>query len=155
MEKNRSVRTMKKFYLEVGVGIFMIAGILALGYLSVRLAKMEGIGARGYALEAIFSNSGGLKTGAYVVIAGVEVGRVTSIKLDDYQAKVSLRLPVGLEIQEDAIAAIRTRGLIGEKYVELSPGGSEHLLKPGQRIRDTQPPVDLEQLISGYVFGKL
>ncbi len=146
---------MKKFDLELGVGLFMIAGILALGYLSVRLAKMEVIGERGYSLEAIFSNSGGLKTGASVVIAGVEVGRVTSIELDDYQARISIHLPAGLKIQEDAIAAIKTKGLIGEKYVELSPGGSEHILKPGQRIRDTQPPVDLEQLISGYVFGKL
>jgi phospholipid/cholesterol/gamma-HCH transport system substrate-binding protein len=146
---------MKKFDLELGVGLFMIAGILALGYLSVRLAKLEVIGQAGYNLEAIFSNSGGLKSGASVAIAGVDVGRVKSIKLDDYRALVSLHLASGIKIQEDSIAAIKTRGLIGEKYVEISPGGSDVILKPGQRIRDTQPPVDLEQLISSYVFGKL
>lgn len=146
---------MKKFDLELGVGLFVIAGILALGYISVRLAKMEVIGRKGYDLEAIFSNSGGLKTGASVVIAGVEVGRVRSIKLDDYQALISIHLPDGIKIQEDSIASIKTKGLIGEKYVEITPGGSDEILKPGQRIRDTQPPIDLEQLISGFVFGKL
>jgi len=146
---------MRKFDLELGVGLFMIVGILALGYLSVRLAKMEVIGERGYDLEAVFSNSGGLKTGASVVIAGVEVGRVKSIKLDDYQALISIHLPSSIKIQDDSIATIKTKGLIGEKYVEITPGGSDVILKPGQKIRDTQPPIDLEQLISSYVFGKL
>jgi len=155
LEKDRGVKTMRKFDLELGVGLFMIAGILALGYLSVRLAKMEVIGQKGYDLEAVFSNSGGLKSGASVVIAGVEVGRVRSIKLDDYQALISIHLPSGIKLQDDSIATIKTKGLIGEKYVEITPGGSEDILKPGQKIRDTQPPVDLEQLISSYVFGKL
>jgi phospholipid/cholesterol/gamma-HCH transport system substrate-binding protein len=146
---------MRKFDLELGVGLFMIAGILALGYLSVGLAKMEVMGQKGYDLEAEFSNSGGLKTGASVVIAGVEVGRVKSIRLDDYQALISIHLPSGIKIQDDSIATIKTKGLIGEKYVEITPGGSEDILKDGQKIRDTQPPVDLEQLISSYVFGKL
>jgi phospholipid/cholesterol/gamma-HCH transport system substrate-binding protein len=146
---------MRKFDLELGVGLFMIAGILALGYLSVGLAKMEVMGQKGYDLEAVFSNSGGLKTGASVVIAGVEVGRVKSIRLDDYQALISIHLPSGIKIQDDSIATIKTKGLIGEKYVEITPGGSEDILKDGQKIRDTQPPVDLEQLISSYVFGKL
>ncbi|OPX40867.1 MAG: outer membrane lipid asymmetry maintenance protein MlaD [Deltaproteobacteria bacterium] len=146
---------MRKFDLELGVGLFMIAGILALGYLSVRLAKMEVIGQKGYDLEAVFSNSGGLKTGASVVIAGVDVGRVKSIRLEDYQALISIHLPSKIKLQDDAIATIKTKGLIGEKYVEITPGGSEDILKPGQKIRDTQPPVDLEQLISSYVFGKL
>jgi phospholipid/cholesterol/gamma-HCH transport system substrate-binding protein len=146
---------MRKIDLELGVGLFMIAGILALGYLSVRLAKMEVIGQQGYELKAVFSNSGGLKTGASVVIAGVEVGRVKSIKLDDYQAVIAIRLPSGVKIQDDSIASIKTKGLIGEKYVEITPGGSDIILKGGQKIRDTQPPVDLEQLISSYVFGKL
>jgi phospholipid/cholesterol/gamma-HCH transport system substrate-binding protein len=146
---------MRKFDLELGVGLFMIAGILALGYLSVGLAKMEVMGQKGYDLEAVFSNSGGLKSGASVVIAGVEVGRVKSIRLDDYRALISIHLSSGIKIQEDSIATIKTKGLIGEKYVEITPGGSEDILKAGQKIRDTQPPVDLEQLISSYVFGKL
>jgi phospholipid/cholesterol/gamma-HCH transport system substrate-binding protein len=146
---------MRKFDLELSVGLFMIAGILCLGYLSVRLAKMEVFSSNGYDLQAEFSNSGGLKNGASVVIAGVEIGRVKDIKLKDYQALVLLHIPGDIKIQEDSIATIKTKGLIGEKFVEITPGGSEKTLKPGDRIRDTQPPVDLEQLISSYVFGKL
>jgi phospholipid/cholesterol/gamma-HCH transport system substrate-binding protein len=146
---------MKKFDLELTVGLFMLAGIICLGYLSIKLGKLEVLGGTGYEIEALFSNSGGLKTGSSIVIAGVEVGRVTSISLDDYQALATLRLTQDVKIQEDAIASIKTRGLIGEKYVEITPGGSEVFINPGGRIRDTQSAVDLEQLISNYVFGKL
>ncbi len=146
---------MRKFDLELAVGIFMIAGILCLGYLSIKLGRMEVLGEKGYEVFAIFSNSGGLRAGSPVVIAGVEVGRVKEITLDDYQARVRINLPVDVKIQEDAIASIKTKGLIGEKYIEITPGGSEKFVEPGGRIRDTQPAVDLEQLISNYVFDKL
>jgi phospholipid/cholesterol/gamma-HCH transport system substrate-binding protein len=146
---------MKKIDLELAVGLFMIAGIICLGYLSIKLGKLEVIGNKGYEVQAVFSNSGGLKTGSSVVIAGVEVGRVKEIGLEDYEARVVLSLPLDIKIQEDAIASIKTRGLIGEKYVEITPGGSEKLIEPGGRIRETQPPVDLEQLISKFVFGKI
>ncbi len=146
---------MKKIDLELSVGLFIIAGIICLGYLSIKLGKMEVLGSKGYEVYAIFSNSGGLKTGASVVIAGVDVGRVKSITLEDYQARVILNLPENVNIQEDAIASIKTRGLIGEKYIEITPGGSEKLIPPGGRIRETQPAVDLEELISNFVFGKI
>ncbi len=146
---------MKKIDLELSVGLFIIAGIICLGYLSIKLGKMEVLGSKGYEVYAIFSNSGGLKTGSSVVIAGVDVGRVKGITLEDYQARVILNLPENVNIQEDAIASIKTRGLIGEKYIEVTPGGSEKLIPPGGRIRETQPAVDLEELISKFVFGKL
>jgi len=146
---------MKKFDLEMVVGLFMVAGIICLGYLSIKLGKLEVFGGEGYELKAVFSNSGGLKTGSSVVIAGVDVGRVKEISLQNYQARVTLTLPVDVKIQEDAIASVKTKGLIGEKYIEISPGGSEKLIPPGGRIRDTQPAVDLEQLISSFVFGKI
>ena len=146
---------MKRFNLELAVGLFMIAGIVCLGYLSIRMGKMEVFGEKGYEIKAIFSNSGGLKAGSSVVIAGVDVGRVKKIILDDYQALAVLSLPLDLKIQEDAIASIKTKGLIGEKYIGITPGGSEKIIEPGGRIRDTQPAVDLEQLLSSYVFGKL
>jgi len=146
---------MKKFDLELAVGIFMIIGIICLGYLSIKLGKMEVFGDKGYEIQAIFSNSGGLKPGSSVVIAGVEVGRVKGIALDDYQAKVILNLPLNVKIQEDAIASIKTKGLIGEKYVEITPGGADELIEPGGRIRDTQSAIDFEEIISNYVFGKI
>lgn len=146
---------MKKVNLELSVGLFMIVGIICLGYLSIRLGKMEVLGGKGYEVQAVFSNSGGLKAGSSVVIAGVEVGRVKRIVLDDYQALVVMNLPLDVKVQEDAIASIKTKGLIGEKYVGITPGGSEKTIEPGGRIRDTQPAVDLEQMISSFVFGKL
>jgi phospholipid/cholesterol/gamma-HCH transport system substrate-binding protein len=146
---------MKKFDLELAVGFFMIIGIICLGYLSIKLGKMEVFGDKGYEIQAVFSNSGGLKSGSSVVIAGVEVGRVKRIVLDDYQAKVFINLPLDVKIQEDAIASIKTKGLIGEKYVEITPGGADELIKPGGRIRETQSAIDFEELISNYVFGKI
>ncbi|MFP3871141.1 MAG: outer membrane lipid asymmetry maintenance protein MlaD [Syntrophobacteria bacterium] len=146
---------MRRFDLELSVGIFVIVGIICLGYVSIKLGKMEVFGGQGYELYAMFADSGGLKTGSPVVIAGVEVGRVKDIGLEDYQARIVMRLPWSVEIQEDAIASIKTKGLIGEKYIEITPGGSEKIVEPGGRIRDTLPAVDLEELISNFIFGKV
>jgi phospholipid/cholesterol/gamma-HCH transport system substrate-binding protein len=146
---------MRKFDLELSVGLFILAGILCLGYLSIRLAKMEVFGGNGYQLYAVYTDIGGLKEGAAVVMAGVEVGRVKSISLEDYKAKVILSVQQGLEIQDDAIASIKTKGLIGEKYIQITPGGSEDIIPAGGRIWETEPAVDLEQLISKFAFGKV
>jgi phospholipid/cholesterol/gamma-HCH transport system substrate-binding protein len=146
---------MRKFDVELAVGFFLLIGIICLGYLSFKLGKMEIVGTRGYDITAVFSDSGGLKVGSGIVIAGVDVGRVRDITLDNYEARVVMRFPTGIKIQEDSIASIRTRGLIGEKYVEITPGGSEKTIPPGGKIRDTQPAVNLEDLISKYIFGKI
>jgi phospholipid/cholesterol/gamma-HCH transport system substrate-binding protein len=144
---------MRKFDLELAVGIFMIAGMVCLAYLTIKLGQLEVLGEKGYEIQAVFSSSGGLKTGSSVVIAGVDVGRVKKVVLDDYEARVTMSLPLEVKIQEDAIASIKTKGLIGEKYVEISPGGLDENIEPGGVIRDTQPPIDIEQLISKYIFG--
>ncbi len=146
---------MRKFDLELAVGFFLLIGIVCLGYLSIKLGKMEVLGGKGYELTAVFANSGGLKAGSGIIIAGVDVGRVKSIALDDYKARVVMYFPADIKIQEDSIASVKTKGLIGEKYIEITPGGSEKAIPPGGKIRDTQPAVDLEELISKYVFGKV
>jgi len=146
---------MRRFDIELTVGLFLIAGILCLGYLSIKLGKMEVLGSEGYEIYGFFGNSGGLKNGSSISIAGVEVGRVKGVVLENYQAKVVMSLSQGVKIQEDAIASIKTRGLIGEKFVEITPGASEKILGPGGRIRETLPAVDFEQLLSSYVFGKI
>jgi phospholipid/cholesterol/gamma-HCH transport system substrate-binding protein len=146
---------MKKIDLEMSVGIFVLAGLACLAFLSIKVAKTEIFGGKGYEIHAIFSDTGGLKEGASVVIAGVKVGRIKSIVMDNYEARVVLSLPYDLKIQEDAIASIKTKGLIGEKYLVISPGGSEEIIQPGGRIRETMPPVDVEELISNYVFGNI
>ena len=146
---------MRKLDIELAVGLFLIVGIICLGYLSIKLGKMEIFGGEGYNVQAIFSDSGGLRTGSAVEIAGVEVGRVKSVSLEDYQAKIMIHLSQNVKIQEDSIASIKTKGLIGEKYVEISPGGADEMIQPGGKIRDTQPPVDFEELIARFVFGKV
>jgi len=146
---------MRKLDIELAVGLFLIVGTICLGYLSIKLGKMEIFGGEGYNVHAIFSDSGGIRTGSAVEIAGVEVGRVKSVSLEDYQAKIMIHLDQDVKIQEDSIASIKTKGLIGEKYVEISPGGAEEMIQPGGKIRDTQPPVDFEELIARFVFGKV
>ena len=101
------------------------------------------------------STVAGLRVGATVEIAGVQVGRVQDIKLAEYAAAVTLRIDKQVQLQEDAIASIRTRGVIGEKYVRVSPGGSDHLLSAGGRIREVEPPIDIETLIGHFIQGKL
>ncbi len=141
--------------VELGVGIFVILGLLGLAYLSINLGRVQFLGGGGYLVNADFPTVGGLKSGSSVEIAGVEVGRVEDIGLSDYQAHVQLRINHGVKLQEDSIASIKTKGLIGEKYIRISPGGSEKLIQPNGKIREVEAPVDLEELISKYVFGKV
>jgi phospholipid/cholesterol/gamma-HCH transport system substrate-binding protein len=146
---------MERSKVNVAVGVFVVLGILALGYLSIKLGRVAILSTGGYLVVADFPSVGGLRSGASVEIAGVEVGRVESIGLADYQARVVLRLNSDVKLQEDAIASIKTKGLIGEKFIRLSPGASEKLIPSNGRIREVEAPVDLEELISKYVFGKV
>jgi phospholipid/cholesterol/gamma-HCH transport system substrate-binding protein len=141
--------------VEIAVGVFMLAGVLALGYLSIRLGQVDLFGARGYNVIADFPTVGGLKSGSVVEIAGVRVGRVESIRLKDFQARVAMHIDQGIPIQTDAIVSIKTKGLIGEKFVQINPGGSEKLVGDGGRLTEVEAPVDIEELISKYVFGKI
>jgi len=146
---------MKRFNLEVTVGLFVVLGLCALAYLSIRLGQLQIGRGNTYDLTAVFPTVAGLREGATVEVAGVQVGRVRDIQLADYAAAVTLRLDKKLQLQDDAIASIRTRGLIGEKYVRITPGGSERLLTAGGRIREVEPPIDLETLIGHFIQGKL
>ncbi len=99
---------------------------------------------------------GGLKVGALVEIAGVEVGRVRSLSLDDnYQARVVLDIDKKVKLQDDSIASIKTKGLLGEKYIDIVPGGEDEMIEDGGKILDTEPPIDLEELIAKFIFGKV
>ncbi|HSA62731.1 MAG TPA: outer membrane lipid asymmetry maintenance protein MlaD [Nitrospiraceae bacterium] len=146
---------MEKTRLELIVGAFVLVGIVCLGYLSIKLGKLEVIGGDLYEVEAQFSSASGLKTGATVEIAGVEVGRVKSIALKDDRAMVKLAVQNGTKLYSDTIASIKTRGIIGEKFLALSPGGGGDPLKAGDMIRDTESGLDLEELVSQYVHGKV
>jgi phospholipid/cholesterol/gamma-HCH transport system substrate-binding protein len=144
---------MKRLNVETAVGLFVIAGILCLAWLSVKLGKLEVLESDTVPVIAEFSSVSGLKEGAAVEIAGVEVGKVVSIAEKEYKARVTMKLRKGIPLQEDAIASIRTRGLIGDRYVSLSPGASDRLIPPGGRIRETEPAVDLEGILGQFIHG--
>jgi phospholipid/cholesterol/gamma-HCH transport system substrate-binding protein len=141
--------------VELGVGVFMLLGVAALAYLSVNLGNVAVFGRRGYTVYADFPTVGGLKMNSSVEIAGVTVGRVESIRLDNYQARVTMRIEPDVKLQDDVIVSIKTKGLIGEKFVSISPGGSDKIVPPGGRLKEVEAPVDLEELIAKYVFGKV
>jgi phospholipid/cholesterol/gamma-HCH transport system substrate-binding protein len=146
---------MTRINTEVVVGFFLLLGLLALGYLAVKLGKMEVVGSSGYTVRATFSNVAGLRVGTSVEIAGVDVGWVEGIHLKNYQAVVAFRIKDEVQLPEDSIASIRTKGLIGEQFVRISPGGAERNLQPGDEIKETEPPVDIMELIANYAFGKI
>jgi phospholipid/cholesterol/gamma-HCH transport system substrate-binding protein len=146
---------MARVSLEVVVGVFLLVGLLAMGYLAIKLGRMEVIGGSGYPVHATFSNIAGLRSGSAVEIAGVEIGRVERIALQNYAAHVTFRINGDVKLPEDSIASIRTKGLIGEQYVRISPGGAEQNIPPGGEIKETEAPVDIMELIANYAFGKL
>ena len=146
---------MRRSLLDVAVGVFVLLGILALGWLSIKLGKVDFVGGHTYTVTADFPSAGGLKTGSSIEIAGVEIGRVSAVQLANYQARVVMSIRNGVKLTEDSIASIKTRGLIGEKFINLSPGGSDRVIKPGGKITEVEPPIDLEELLSKYVFGKV
>lgn len=146
---------MERAKLELVVGVFVFVGLACLAYLSVKLGKLEVIGGNNYVVEAEFTSASGLKSGASVEIAGVEVGRVKGIGLQGDRAMVALAIRDGVKLYTDSIASIKTRGIIGDKYVALSLGGGGDPLKEGEKIRDTESGLDLEELVSQYVHGKV
>ncbi|MFH1489587.1 MAG: outer membrane lipid asymmetry maintenance protein MlaD [Pseudomonadota bacterium] len=148
---------MKSATVEISVGVFVLIGILCVGYLTVRLGKMELIGDNYYDLFARFQSASGLKKGSNVEMAGVSIGQVDNISLDRERkvALVKLKIKQGILLSDDAIVSVKTAGLIGDKYIMIRPGGSDKVLKPGSLITETESAVDLEALISKYVFGGL
>ncbi len=146
---------MKKYSMETTVGVFVLAGLLCVAYLTVRLGKLEILGGNNYSVTARFKDVTGLKNGAAVEMAGVRIGRVGGVSLDtkDNMALVRLDIDKGVRLTDDSIASIKTSGLIGDKFVKISPGGSDDVLGPGGLIVDTESSVDLGDLIGKYVFG--
>ena len=148
---------MKKWSVEVAVGLFVLIGIACIGYLTIRLGKMEIIGDNYYTVSARFQSIAGLKAGSEVELAGVPVGQVEGFSLDQerWMAVVQMKILKSIVLTEDVIASIKTAGLIGDKYIKLSPGVSDVPLKPGDMIIETESALDIEELISKFVFGKV
>lgn len=147
---------MKKYSKETAVGVFVVIGLIAIGYLTINLGDLGFLGKDNtYSLYAHFSNVTGLRSGGVINMYGLQVGKVGRMTIDPsrQQAQVELRLNHGVEIFDDAIASIKTEGLIGDKFISIDPGGSGALLAAEQAIQDTESPADLMELISKYAFG--
>jgi phospholipid/cholesterol/gamma-HCH transport system substrate-binding protein len=143
--------------VEIAVGVFVVIGIVCVGYLTIRLGEVSWFGDDTYSIFGRFESVSGLKAGASVEIAGIPVGKIHAITLDHERqmAMVEMKINTDVAITDDVIAAVKTSGLIGDKFVKLTPGGSTEMLKPGDVIVDTESALDIEELVSKYVFGKV
>jgi len=146
---------MKKSSIETSVGIFVLIGILCVGYLTVKLGKMELLGDNYYSVYADFNSATGLKGGANVEMAGVRIGQIENIVLlpNIKIARVKLNIDKDITLSVDVIASVKTAGLLGDRYLSLTPGGSDEYLEAGDSIEETESALDIEDLISKYVFS--
>lgn len=139
------------------VGLFVLLGILALGFLALRAGNLSSFSfAPTYKVEASFDNLGGLKVRAPIKSSGVVVGRVTDISFDNQQfvANVTFEIDEQYKFPSDSSASILTSGLLGEQYIGITPGGDDKDLESGSRILYTQSAVVLEELISKFLYSK-
>jgi phospholipid/cholesterol/gamma-HCH transport system substrate-binding protein len=148
---------MKKYRHETVAGIFMLAGLIGVGYLTVKLGNVKWFGNDSYSLYARFNSVSGLRPGNAVEMLGIEIGEVSGFRLDQDKLVVmtELRIRKGIKIYDDAFASIKTVGLIGDKHVSIDPGGGGALLKLGGTILQTESPPDLWDLIRKYAFGDI
>ena len=146
---------MKKYSKETLVGIFVVVGLFLIGYMTVKLGNVGFLGENKYTLTARFNTVSGLRVGNPINMIGLEIGRVAKFTMDqeNQQAIVLLEINKGIEIYDDAIASVKTEGLIGDKYVAVDPGGGGDLLANGDSITDTNSPTDIMDLVSKYAFG--
>lgn len=143
--------------LQLSVGLFILIGLACTAYLTLTLANSTLFMRDTYTISAKFTAVNGLRPGSNVEISGVYVGKVAEISLDPalYQAIVTMHIQNTVPIPVDSTAAVKTSGLIGDKYISIIPGGDEIYLQNNEVVLDTQAAVDIEELISKYVFGSV
>ena len=148
---------MKKYAMETTVGIFLVFALLCVGYMTVKLGHVSLLGDNAYSLFARFTTVSGLRAGSPVDMLGMEVGRVGRLTMDqkDQKVVVEMRIQKDIKVYDDAIASIKTEGLIGDMFLSIDPGGAGKLLGPGGTITETQPAVDMVDLIGKYAFGEV
>ena len=147
---------MKKMNLEMIVGLFLLTGFASFSFIAIKMGDISLFNEDSYPVSARFVSISGLKEGAIVELAGVKVGKVSGIELDggDYEAVVHMDISRAVHLSDDSIASIRTAGIIGDRFIKLTPGGSEEYLDPGDEIQETESAISLEELVSKYIFEK-
>ena len=136
------------------VGAFLLAGFASFAYLAIKMGDLDLFKEESYDVTARFTSISGLKDGASLELAGVNVGKVTKIVLDagEYEAVVYMDIDKTIQLSDDSIASIRTSGIIGDKFIKLTPGGSDIYLESGDVIEETEASISLEELVSKYIF---
>ena len=144
----------EKQHTEILVGIFILIGIITITFLALRMGDFGLLNNTQYIIKAEFTSASGLKKGAHVEMAGVSVGKVKNIIFnpETYLAEVYIAIENNIKIPEDSIASIRTAGIIGDKFLKISAGGSETIIEKNMSIVETEPSINLEELISKYIF---
>jgi phospholipid/cholesterol/gamma-HCH transport system substrate-binding protein len=139
---------------EISVGVLMVLGMGCLVYLSINLGGVNLFGSDTYTIKASFRSVEGLEPGATVEIAGVPVGKVKQIRLEENDALVEMEIQNTTQISDDTIASVRTKGIIGDKFIKLSPGWSEEYLSENDVLMDTESAISIEELINKYLFDQ-
>ena len=144
----------EKQHTEILVGIFILIGIITITFLALRMGDFGLLNNTQYIIKAEFTSASGLKKGAHVEMAGVSVGKVKNIIFNPktYLAEVFIAIENNIKVPEDSTASIRTAGIIGDKFLKISPGGSEIIIEKNMSIVETEPSINLEELISKYIF---
>ena len=144
----------EKQHTEILVGIFILIGIITITFLALRMGDFGLLNNTQYIIKAEFTSASGLKKGAHVEMAGVSVGKVKNIIFnpETYLAEVYIDIENNIKIPEDSTASIRTAGIIGDKFLKISAGGSETIIEKNMSIVETEPSINLEELISKYIF---
>lgn len=142
-------------FTEFIVGLFVVAGFAGIVYLALNLGEVPLLSRTStYSVDAEFDNVSGVKKGAPVQVAGVVVGEVSAIKLnEDNLAQLTLRVDNQLKIPQDSIVSVKSQGIIGDKYIQISLGGDTEVFKADELILETESAVDIESLISKFAFG--
>ncbi|MDX8395398.1 MAG: outer membrane lipid asymmetry maintenance protein MlaD [Mariprofundaceae bacterium] len=140
--------------IEMIVGIFVFIGIISISWMALKLGQMGGLGEDGYHVEAVFDDVGGVRAGSDVMMAGVVIGRVNQVRLhNSEEAQLKLLINNGVSLSTDAIASVRTKGIIGERYIRISQGADEDYLAAGDEIEETESAINIEDLVSKYIFS--
>ena len=146
---------MGKYNKEVWVGIFVFIGLLCVGYLTIHLGELDFIDTNVYTVHAKFTSVSGLREGSEVEMAGVPIGKVSRIEVDPMMALAVVYMSIDTEVplDDETFASVRTSGLIGDKYILITPGGMDTYLADGDEIINTESAIDIENLISKYIFS--
>jgi len=140
--------------VEISVGLFVFLGLISIGWLALKIGQIGGLGASGYTLSADFDDAGGVRNGSDIMMAGVIIGRVDTVTLtNNDHATMVLRIHDGVKVAEDSFASVRTKGIIGDRYIRITQGSDDSFLETGAEIEETESAINIEDLISKYIFS--